>query len=139
MERDGHIAALFLSAMMPLAVAAEPLLDWTWSESTCAAAGGWLTFKGSASVVFQGNRVVAELYERETGTGLRHKASGKLVGGKLNVVLSTMNTDSGDLSMVGKYSRKVLKEFAGAPLFESITLTEGCSFIGLTRITGGSR
>jgi hypothetical protein len=87
--------------------------------------------------VLTADSVMAELHDSEMG--LRHKISGKVVGGKVKAVLSTMNTDSGDVPMVGNYSRKVLKEFSGAPVFEYITLTEGCSFIGLTRTAGASK
>ena len=128
---------LVLTGTLSCALATQPARDWTWSESTCSAAGPWLNFKGTASVVLTVNSVFAELYDTELG--LRHKISGKVVGGKVKAVLSTMNTDSGDVPMVGKYSRKVLKEFSGAPVFEYITLTEGCSFIGLTRTTDGTK
>ncbi|MCJ0763334.1 hypothetical protein [Variovorax terrae] len=130
------IAVLLLSATLPLVFAAEPVRDWTWSESTCSATGNWLTYKGTASVVFTGSSLVAELHEKEMGMGLRHRIDGKVSRGKVKAVLSTMNTDSGDVLMTGKYSRKALKEFAETPVFEYIALTEGCSFIGLTRTTG---
>ena len=130
-------AVLLFFTTLSCAFATEPARDWTWSESTCSAASSWLTFKGAASVVLTGNNVVAELHDRELG--LRHRIVGKVVGGKVKAVLSTMNTDSGNVAMVGKYSRKVLKEFSGAPVFEYITLTEGCSFIGLTRTAGGAK
>jgi len=130
-------AALFLFTSLLSAVAAEPARDWTWSESTCSAASTWLNFKGTATVVLTADSVVAELHDKEIG--LRHRIIGKVDGGKVRAVLSTMNTDSGNVPMVGRYSRKVLREFSGAPVFEYITLTEGCSFIGLTRTTGGTK
>ena len=130
-------AVLLLSSTLSCALATEPAREWTWSESTCSAASTWLNFKGTATVVLTANGILAELHDTEVG--LRHKISGKVVGGKVKAVLSTMNTDSGGVPMVGKYSRKVLKEFSGAPVFEYVTLTEGCSFIGLTRTTGGAK
>lgn len=130
-------AVLLLFTTLYSALAAEPARDWTWSESTCSAPSTWLTFKGTASVVLNADSLVAELHDGEIG--LRHRITGKVVGGKVKAVLSTMNTDSGNVPMVGKYSRRVLREFSGAPVFEYITLTEGCSFIGLTRTAGGTK
>lgn len=137
MKRSIAVAFLVFAFQPPMWGQGER--EWKWAEASCSASGDWLTNTGSASVRMNGGQFQAELYEAGNGAGLRHKMRGKIVGSRVATAVSTMNTDSGEIQMTGKYSRQVLRSFAGAPVFENIALSEGCSFIGLSRTGGGGK
>ena len=105
--------------------------SWGWfvAKSTPS---GWGTESGKvATVQVKGDEISIELKDAD---GWRHRLSGKKVGAKINVRLTTNETDLVDYPLLGKYTRRVWKpKYSDSLGRENIELVGAGIVVGLTR------
>ncbi len=125
------VVALLIAPANADADADAEAQSWGWfvAKST---PGGWGTESGKvATVLVNGDEISIELKDAD---GWRHRLSGKKVGSRINVKLTTNETDLVDYPLSGKYTRKAWKpKYSDSVGRENIELVGAGIVVGLTR------
>ena len=118
------VGALGVSALRGLACA-EP--GWKWIGGD-ASPSGRVTVHGPADVNINGGQLTAKLYDPD-GVTLAQTLKGSINSGRVNAVRRVHDSDVGDETMSGTYT----KERHGNSVGEAIIVQTKWGFVGITR------
>jgi hypothetical protein len=122
-------AMIFLLAACPgIAVSAESPCTYV---AGYAGASDWLVTQGPAVVTASKGRFTAKLYDTRLGGDESHRLEGAIKDGQVSATLKNLFSDAGDDRVVGHYS--LTQNDPGAPgkVYESLTLQNGLTFVGI--------
>jgi len=123
-----HLSACILFFFSTVAFAEQQEWAFVWVSS---GPGTYYVEKGAAKVTIENGQIKAAMTSTE---GVDYKIVGSIVGQRVNVKFTILNSDYFNNSpFSGSYTKKLWSGFADSKGREAISLTDGWNFIGLTR------
>jgi len=122
------VVGILLALQMPTGRGASSDWVFVWVSS---GSGEYHTSQGRALVTIQSGKLTAEMVDK---SGIHYKLSGYVVKNKVTAKFTVVGSDYFvDSPFSGSYETKRWSGFADSKGRESIALTDGWNFIGMSR------